>query len=90
MSLICVVPQVDKDLRVMLVKPDAPAPKTVAFTLWKRAIPQFNIHHLDDVMVRSMGLCITAEACASLTYLLQCLKHQDIIQWLHITRGQCA
>ncbi|DBB12106.1 TPA: hypothetical protein ACH3X3_006217 [Trebouxia sp. C0006] len=43
------VSQVDKDLRVMLVKPDAPAPKTIDVTVWRRAIPQFNIHHLDDV-----------------------------------------
>ena len=43
--------QVDKDLRVMLVKPEAPQPKTVAVTVWQRAIPQFNIHHLDDVTV---------------------------------------
>ena len=49
----------DKDLRVMLVKPDAPAPKTVAFTLWKKAIPQFNVHHLDDVMVRSKAFCMS-------------------------------
>ena len=43
--------QVDKDLRVMLVKPDAPAPKTIDVTVWRKAIPQFNIHHLDDVQV---------------------------------------
>ena len=47
----CVHLQVDKDLRVMLVKPDAPAPKTIDVTVWRRAIPQFNIHHLDDVQV---------------------------------------
>ena len=41
--------QVDRDLRVMLVKPDAPAPKTIDVTVWRKAIPQFNIHHLDDV-----------------------------------------
>lgn len=35
----------------MLVKPDAPAPKTIDVTVWRRAIPQFNIHHLDDVQV---------------------------------------
>ena len=44
--------QVDRDLRVMLVKPDAPAPKTIDVTVWQRAIPQFNIHHLEDVQVK--------------------------------------
>lgn len=43
--------QVDKDLRVMLVKPDAPPPKTVDVTVWPKAIPQFNLHHLDEVQV---------------------------------------
>ena len=45
--------QVDKDLRVMLVKPDAPPPKTVDVTVWPKAIPQFNLHHLDQVQVCS-------------------------------------
>lgn len=33
-------PQVDKDLREMLVKPDAPKPRKVAVRVWPRAIPQ--------------------------------------------------
>lgn len=49
--------QVDKDLRVMLVKPDAPPPKTVDVTVWPKAIPQFNLHHLDQVQVSC--LCVT-------------------------------
>ena len=52
--------QVDKDLRVMLVKPDAPPPKTVDVTVWPKAIPQFNLHHLDQVQVCSvqvLSLC---------------------------------
>lgn len=32
--------QVDKDLREMLVKPDAPKPRKVAVRVWPRAIPQ--------------------------------------------------
>lgn len=33
-------PQVDKDLRQMLLRPDAPAPRKVAVRVWPRAIPQ--------------------------------------------------
>ena len=32
--------QVDKDLRQMLLRPDAPAPRKVAVRVWPRAIPQ--------------------------------------------------
>ncbi|GLC36165.1 fatty-acyl coenzyme A oxidase [Pleodorina starrii] len=41
--------QVDKDLRLMVLKPDAPAPKVVGVRVWPRAIPQFNIGHLDQL-----------------------------------------
>ncbi|KAG2482726.1 hypothetical protein HYH03_018357 [Edaphochlamys debaryana] len=41
------VEQVDKDLRTMLLRPDAPKPRTVGVRVWPRAIPQFNIGHLD-------------------------------------------
>lgn len=37
--------QVDKDLRTMLLKPDAPQPRVVGVRVWPRAIPQFNIGH---------------------------------------------
>eukprot|EP00887_Chlorella_sp_A99_P001230 scaffold14.g1230.t1 len=40
---------VDKDLRKMLLKPDAPPPKKVAVRVWPKAIPQFNVGHLDVV-----------------------------------------
>ncbi|KAL4855297.1 Protoporphyrinogen oxidase [Chlorella vulgaris] len=43
------VEQVDKDLREMLIKPDAPKPRKVAVRVWPRAIPQFNIGHQETV-----------------------------------------
>ena len=39
--------QVDKDLRKMLLKPDAPAPTVVGVRTWQKAIPQFGKGHLD-------------------------------------------
>ncbi|KAI8468570.1 MAG: flavin-containing amine oxidoreductase-domain containing protein [Monoraphidium minutum] len=41
--------QVDKDLRTMLLKPDAPKPRIVGVRVWPRAIPQFNVGHLDQL-----------------------------------------
>lgn len=43
------VAQVDKDLRTMLLKPDAPQPRVVGVRVWPRAIPQFNVGHLDTL-----------------------------------------
>jgi len=37
--------QVDKDLRKMLLKPSAPAPKVVVVRIWNKAIPQFYLGH---------------------------------------------
>ena len=41
--------QVDRDLRKMLLRPDAPPPRKVAVRVWPRAIPQFNVGHTDIV-----------------------------------------
>jgi hypothetical protein len=43
------VAQVDKDLRTMLLKPDAPQPRVVGVRVWPRAIPQFNIGHSEKL-----------------------------------------
>lgn len=44
-----IVRAVDQDLRKMLLREDAPAPRKVAVRVWPTAIPQFNIGHLDTV-----------------------------------------
>ncbi len=49
--------QVDKDLRTMLVKPDAPSPQMVGVRVWPRANPQFNVGHLDTLEVWSVARC---------------------------------
>ncbi|GIM04071.1 hypothetical protein Vretimale_8697 [Volvox reticuliferus] len=43
------VAQVDKDLRLMVLKPDAPKPRVVGVRVWPRAIPQFNIGHMEQL-----------------------------------------
>jgi oxygen-dependent protoporphyrinogen oxidase len=45
--------QVDKDLRQMLLRDDAPAPIKIAVRVWPKAIPQFNLGHLESVEVRT-------------------------------------
>ena len=44
-----IVGMVDKDLRTMLLKPDAPAPQIHGVRTWPQAIPQFTIGHLDTL-----------------------------------------
>lgn len=50
------VEQVDKDLRSMLIKADAPKPKTVGVRVWPRAIPQFNVGHEALLAAAQSGL----------------------------------
>lgn len=56
-TLYLLVAQVDKDLRVMLLKKDAPKPKVVGVRVWPRAIPQANLGSLDalDKAKRSLA-----------------------------------
>jgi len=56
MHLHAIPTQVDKDLRVMLIKPDAPAPRVVGVRVWPRAIPQFNVGHLDQLDIAKASL----------------------------------
>lgn len=47
---------VDRDVRTMLVKPDAPPPRVVGVRVWPRAIPQFTIGHLELLEDARKGL----------------------------------
>ena len=53
-----IVAQVDKDLRIMLLRPDAPPPRVLGVRVWPRAIPQFNVGHL-DVMAKARDALAT-------------------------------
>ena len=64
-----IVAQVDKDLRIMLLRPDAPPPRVLGVRVWPKAIPQFNIGHLDVLCApphpaRTARACLPEHACA--------------------------
>jgi len=44
-----VAAQVDADLRTMLIRPDAPPPRVLGVRVWPKAIPQFNVGHLEQL-----------------------------------------
>lgn len=43
------VAQVDRDIRKMLIRPDAPAPEKVGVRVWPKAIPQFELNHMETL-----------------------------------------
>lgn len=50
------VEQVDRDLRKMLIKDFAPPARKVGVRVWRQAIPQFNVGHLDVLEGARKGL----------------------------------
>eukprot|EP00898_Chlorokybus_atmophyticus_P003482 jgi/Chlat1/4134/Chrsp269S00292 len=50
------VNQVDKDVRTMLIKPDAGKPHVCGVRVWPRAIPQFLVGHLDTLAEARAGV----------------------------------
>ena len=61
--------QVDKDLKQMLLKADAPKPHVVGYRLWPKAIPQFNVGHLDLVQVGSHNNLVCRHTKSSIHHL---------------------
>eukprot|EP01026_Neomeris_dumetosa_P082464 TRINITY_DN9424_c0_g1_i3.p1 TRINITY_DN9424_c0_g1~~TRINITY_DN9424_c0_g1_i3.p1 ORF type:complete len:335 (+),score=51.72 TRINITY_DN9424_c0_g1_i3:698-1702(+) len=51
-----IVKQVDQDVRRMLIKDEAGPPVVVGVRVWQRAIPQFNVGHLDILEQAQQGL----------------------------------
>lgn len=50
------VEAVDRDLRKMLIHPDAQEPLVLGVRLWPQAIPQFLVGHLDMLNAAKNGL----------------------------------
>ncbi|NJK65355.1 MAG: protoporphyrinogen oxidase [Microcoleus sp. CSU_2_2] len=51
-----IVREVHRDLSRILLKPDAAQPKVLTVHLWKRAIPQYNLGHLQRLQQIEKGL----------------------------------
>ncbi|MEZ2239096.1 protoporphyrinogen oxidase [Microcoleus sp.] len=51
-----IVAEVHRDLSRILLKPNVPQPKVLAVKLWKQAIPQYNLGHLDRLKQIDRGL----------------------------------
>ncbi|XZN99790.1 MAG: protoporphyrinogen oxidase [Microcoleus sp.] len=51
-----IVALVHRDLSRMLLKPNVPQPKVLAVKVWKQAIPQYNLGHLDRLKQIDLGL----------------------------------
>jgi protoporphyrinogen/coproporphyrinogen III oxidase len=51
-----IVREVHRDLSRILLKPDAAEPKVLTVHLWKRAIPQYNLGHLQRLQQIEKGL----------------------------------
>ena len=54
--------QVDKDLRKMLIKSDAPKGELIGLRVWPKAIPQFNVGHQDLLEVGYLSFCLLLDA----------------------------
>jgi protoporphyrinogen/coproporphyrinogen III oxidase len=51
-----IVGEVHRDLSRILLKPEATQPKVLAVNLWKRAIPQYNLGHIQSLKQIENGL----------------------------------
>lgn len=79
------VAQVDKDLRTMLLKPDAPKPRVVGVRVWPRAIPQFNVGHLETLdKAKQVGpsrqLCCAARGTRPVCLAQPCFSLATVFQ----------